>query len=53
MIDESKENYWNCNLKGRADAFRENLPQGNFVHHESHMDWPGIKMWLLQRKSCS
>jgi hypothetical protein len=28
-------------LSGETEVFGENLSQCDFVHHESHMTWPG------------
>jgi hypothetical protein len=30
-------------LIGETEALGENLPQRHFVHHESHMTWPGFE----------
>jgi hypothetical protein len=30
-------------LAGETEVFGENLPQRQFVHHKSHMTWPGIE----------
>ena len=30
-------------LTGETEVFREKLSQYKFVHHISHMNWPGMK----------
>jgi hypothetical protein len=30
-------------LAGETEVLRENLPQGNFVHHKSQMTTPGLE----------
>jgi hypothetical protein len=30
-------------LTGETEVLGENLPQFYFVHHKSHMTWPGIE----------
>jgi hypothetical protein len=38
MRIENLVEWW---LAGETEVLRENLPQCHFVHHKSHMTWPG------------
>jgi hypothetical protein len=38
-VDQSVE--WE--LAGEAEVFGGDVPQCNFVHHKSHMTWPGLE----------
>jgi hypothetical protein len=39
IVEQSVE----CELAGETEVLREILPQCPFVHHKSHMAWPGLE----------
>jgi hypothetical protein len=45
VLDEwmSMERWWTDTETGNPKYSERNLSQRHYVHHKSHMDWPGIE----------
>jgi hypothetical protein len=43
-VHVSMEHRWNDTDRGKLECSEKNLSQCNFVHHNAHMDWPGIEL---------
>jgi hypothetical protein len=39
----SEEQLMEWELTGKIEVLGENIPQYCFVHHKSHMTWPGLE----------
>jgi hypothetical protein len=44
MMMVSVEQMMEWRLAGETEVVGENLPQCHYVHHKSHMIWPGLEL---------
>jgi hypothetical protein len=44
MDDDEQSVEW---VAGETEVLGGNVPQCSFVHHKSHMTWPGLELWHL------
>jgi hypothetical protein len=38
------ERWWNDTDRGKLKCWKKNLSYCHFIHHKSHMDWPGVEV---------